>query len=88
MFTHTHLSQNQMDQIVNNLISSPILMKHAELTKINKPLSYLSFTLKEIYEFLTQKDNETGEYIFILRKAYANFKRLKKEEETIRSLIK
>jgi hypothetical protein len=63
-------------------------MKPAELSKTNKPLSYFCFTLREIYDYLSIKDSETGEFLFILRKAYANYKKLQKEEQTLRSLIK
>ena len=88
VFTHGHITQSQMDQIVNILINHPILMKPAELSKINKPLSFFSFTLREMYDYFSQKDPETGEFVFILRKAYSNYKRLQKEQQTLTDLLK
>jgi hypothetical protein len=63
-------------------------MRPGELSKINKPLSYFSFTLREMYDYFTHKDTESGEFFFILRKAYSSYKKLQKEEQILRGLIK
>jgi hypothetical protein len=88
VFLYYALSEIQIKNIIQIIDSNPILIKQNELSKVNKPLSFLTFSFKEIYEFITQKDEQSGESMFMLKRAYMNFKKLKMEEENLNILLK
>ena len=88
VFLYYALSETQIKNIIQIIENNPTLIKQNELSKINKPLSVLAFSFKEVYEFITQKDEQSGESMFMLKRAYKNFKQLKMEEENLKISLK
>ena len=60
-------SDEQMNDFTNILDNTNKLLSPHDLLKINKPISFLSFILKEIYEYANLKAYD-GNSVTIIRK--------------------
>ena len=88
VFSFYALTDQQIKSIIEIVDMCPALIKQCELSEVSKPLSLFAFTIREIYEVITGKDEFSGESMFMLRKAYRNFKLLKVEEERLKTFLK
>lgn len=72
------LSRSQIDELLTLFDSSPKIVNTSELIKINRAISYLTFILKDVKEFVSIKHNEEV-YLEELRYASKRIKELKQE---------
>jgi hypothetical protein len=59
----------------------PIVIDTTELSKCNNFMSFISFSIREIYDFLTIKDPHNNILIYNLRKSYKEYRFLLKEDQ-------
>lgn len=64
----------------------PKLLSSPDLLKLNRCVSYMTFIIKEIYDYYSLKTSD-GTLVFKLRKAKANIQKLKEEAEKVQGLL-
>lgn len=79
-------SNGQIESMIKLVEENPKLLVSSELLKLNKVVSYLSFILKEIYEYQTSKTPD-GEYIYIIKEEKRNQMELLQKIEELKKLI-
>ncbi len=72
------LSRPQIDELLALFDNSPKIINTSELIKINRAISYLTFILKDVKEFVAVKHNDDI-YVEELRYASKRIKELKQE---------
>ncbi len=61
----------------------PVLINTTEISKLNSTIGFISFSLQEIYEFLTIRDPNESFFIYCMRKSLKEYKHLQKEDELL-----
>jgi len=80
------LTNTQIHEINSILAENKTLIIPSEITKLNIYLSYASFSLKEIYEYINLVNPNTQVRLYQFRGLYKELIALEKEEEKIRKL--
>ena len=76
-----HISKNlyftdsQLDKIIDHVHKNPKVLTSSDYLKINRCVSYMTFLLKEVYDYCTSKCDEV--YLNSLRRAKHDINRLK-----------
>ncbi len=65
----------------------PLLIKPSEISKINLGASYISFSIKEIYENLNMSNTEKGKIVYKWKKKIENLYKMQREEVKLKKLI-
>jgi hypothetical protein len=61
-----HFSEKQLDNIIDHVQRFPKILSSSDYLKINRSVSYMTFFLKEVYDYCTTKIN--GTFASVLRK--------------------
>ena len=80
-------NEDQMNKFTSILEDKPKLLSSHELLKISKPISYLSFIMKEIYDYENLKTAD-GISVSILRKIKIKNEQYAVRIENLKKLIK
>jgi len=81
-----YLSNEQYNQIISIVKDDPNIIDPGKMFKSNKILSYMTFTIKEIYDFLTKKTSD-GVLILYLRKQNYNLNKMKQKLNFLSNLL-
>lgn len=77
--TITKEKYEKIDQILKE---NPKILSSIDIAKINRPISYMTFFLKEIYDFMGLKTLD-GVFYFELRNKNTELQKLKSQLEKI-----
>ena len=78
------LNKEKFDNLENLFDSCPNICSPPEISKINRPISYLCFILKEIKEFINLKTSD-GVYYYELRNKNNELKEIQKQIEDLKN---
>ena len=67
--------------------NNPKILSSPELLKLNRCISYMSFIIKEIYDYMLMKSSD-GKLIFHLRNLKINIQHKMEINEKLKSLLK
>ena len=90
IFLNCHISRDQIEEIEKIITENPILKNPSELFKINKPISYLAFSINEIYEFISEMkkvNSVLGIPIQDIRVRLREHNQFKREKKKLRRFI-
>lgn len=65
---NTDFTDKQYEEMIKIIHENPKILSSSDLLKLSRSVSYMTFILKELYEFSSQKTND-GTSLFSLRKA-------------------
>lgn len=82
---NTNITTKQFEQITELIKERPKILSSADLLKINRSMSYMTFILKEIYEYITAKLSD-GTALFSLREAKREINELNERINKLKSL--
>jgi hypothetical protein len=68
-------TDSQLQKIITHVQNHPKILSSSDYLKINRSISYMTFIMKEIYEYCTQKYD--GIYLNSLRRTKLDVKNLK-----------
>jgi hypothetical protein len=87
VYLQNSITNYQLVRVKDLIENNQILINPGEMIKINLPASYLAFSIKEIYEYLTQTIPSTGFDIFPWRVKLRELRKLQKEDKKLQNLI-
>jgi hypothetical protein len=70
------LSKIQIEKINSIILENPNILQSHIMVKYNKPISFITFIIKEIYEFLNRK-TEKGELYIKIKQNFVLLSNLK-----------
>ena len=86
VYTDYKLSEESIENYLELVRKNPIVINPSEMKKINQVLGYISFSFKEIHEFLQMRNPEDENLIYFLRKPFQDYKFLKSEEDSFNNI--
>lgn len=72
------ITKEKYDKIDHIIKENPKILSSIDIAKINRPISYMTFYLKEIYDYMSLKTLDNV-YYFELRNKNAELQDLKKQ---------
>lgn len=86
VYTEYSLSEESIEKYFELVEKNPSVINPSEMSKINKTLSRISFSFKEIYQYLKIRNSDDDHLIFYLRKPFKDYKNLKSEEGLLKNI--
>jgi len=81
-----NISSSQHERIMRLVAEFPKMLNSSELLKINRCISYMTFMIKEILDYTSQKTSE-GTLIISIRDARNKFQDLTNKVDTLKALL-
>ena len=87
MYPYLNITKNKFEKLNKIFNENKNILNNEEIAKINRPLSYISFILNEIYLYINKKNNNDIYFYEIINKNNEIIK-LKKKLEIIKNKLK
>jgi len=81
-----NISTNQHEKLTKILADNPKLLNSSELLKINRCVSYMTFMVKEILDYASQKTSD-GTYVVAIRDAKLRLNKLIEKVEKLKAQV-